>query len=440
MVNIDGEFYPMVYDICLKIKDLGDIYGSFIKASTNSIYLSNAILSKSSGVSISLFKIEKKYVITVTRMAIPSFEKFTEEQLQRVIALKNPTYTQAVQRVMESRKSQESPSDSVKTTAIESHKSWPIKSSGNQEKKEWNQFEANKKLFGVEPTFNVDEYACSINRSGAEYTATEMQAEKIAKGLAAQEAEMDGPDAPKKGESTDDVLYSTVHSADKWGEIRDVRDTRDTRDIRDTNKPTAEESVSGKTVDTKKTIDKEIDQSYQDFEKEGWHAIAKFLNKKKVIKSGSEIPSSSPVKPAESVLPSVNEGVSKVKKDGEGGSRVKGTIHEGNEGEQHKSQKPRDKIAMGSRKQSKSEQKTSRQVQSENSDKFSSALELIELIIKNFSHKQPDHKSNWNEAQGIKEDLYAHVNPLDSFEFPSCKIQEIQKFNEKKFYPPKTFK
>ncbi|ELA42812.1 uncharacterized protein VICG_00127 [Vittaforma corneae ATCC 50505] len=430
----------MVYDICLKIRDLGDIYGSFVKSTIHSIYLSNAILSKSAGVSISLFKIEKKYVITVSRMAAPSFDNFTDEQLQQVIVLKNPAYTQAAQKILESRKkstgiNDEARPSTVKTSKVESQKTASIKASGSaqQEKKEWDQFEANRKLFGVEPTFDVDEYACTIDRSAPEYTSTEAQAEKIAKELAS-----DTSCSRKKSEVTEDMLYSTVRPTEKWDMMHSAE-----------RLPAAATEVVpvSKTAELKKqleSIDKEITQSYQDFQKEGWNAIAKLLNKKKTITNELEA-LSNPTAKQEMALPSKEEVPNKIKKDVESPSKQKTSTHDGNEGIQAKPQKSKERPAQGAKKHTQNEQKHQKQSQVETPAKFNSASEIIELIIKNFSSvKQQEHKHSWCDVQNLKENPYVHLKPLESFDFPASKVQEIQDFqktsSERRFHLPKTFK
>lgn len=428
----------MVYDICLKVKDLGDIYGSFVKSTASSIYVSNAILSKSAGVSISLFKIEKKYVTTVSRMTAPSFDSFTDEQLQQVAVLKNPSYTQAAQKILEARRKNGSAGGEAKPPAAKSGKAESQKtgsarasSLAQQEKKEWDQFEANRKLFGVEPTFDVDEYACSIDRSAPEYASTEVHAEKVARQLASDSS------APRrKPEGTEDMLYSTVGRTEKWDDVCSAEKL-----------PAASvESVpASKTAELKKqleNIDKETTQSYQEFQREGWNAVAKLLNKKKTITSELEALSGSPVK-QEAMVPAREE--SKSKKDVDGAGKQKTSAHDGNEGAQARPQKSKEKPAQGAKKHASSEQRHQKPSQIEVPAKFSSASEIVEFIIRNFSTvKQQEHKPSWNDIQSSKEELYTHLKPLELFDFPAAKVQEIQELqkanSERRFYSLKAFK
>lgn len=421
----------MVYDVCLKIKDLGCIYGSFVKLTPKCIHLSNAVLTKSSGVSISYMKIEKKHVIMVTRMATPSFESFTDEQLQRVMELNVLEYTQAVQRILESRRKTAIEPKQTPKTKSESKKPSP------QEKKDWDQFETNKKLFGVEPKFNVDEYACDIDRSAPEYPSIEAHAQKIVKGLS-----YEGGHARKKSEATEDMLYSAVQQTDKWegvGEIEKssawcekprVESDKQFSSV-DVSRTTAESSVKSteqKPVEQKTQPDhivKEIEQSYIDFQSQGWNAIAKLLNKKKAISNETEATQNvRPNSPEQTQQPS-QSGTHKGKKDGD---KVKG-----NDSEPEKMKRP--KSGQNSKKQQ-------RLGQVEITQKFLSAAEIVDFITKNFKDVgHGDHKSGWGDAKGNKENVDTHLRPLESFEFPAVKVEEIQKAcADRRIYTPKIFK
>jgi len=399
----------MVYDITLKIKELGSIYGYFVKSTLNSIYLSNVVLGKSPSLIISRMKIEKKYVVMAERMAIPSFDSFTDEQLQRVTELNVPEYTQAAASILESRKKT---TTEHKPTAAKP-KSEPRRSAP-QEKKEWDQFEANRNLFGVEPKFNVDEYACQIDRKAPEYVSMDLQAQKIAKELT-----YEGAHARKKGEATDDMLYSAVQQTEKWDEV-------------EKGPSAADSGVQGKGGEPKgqaDIMDKDIKQSYIDFQCEGWNAVTKLLNKKKAISSENE--------QSVSPLPAVQEQSPSADKAGHKGKKEADKSRAPQDAEADRTKKQRG--TQSGKKQAHGEHKKG---SSEAVTKFSSASEILEFITKNLKDSgHSEHKSGWSDARGAKEGIDTHLKPLETFEFPASKTEEIQKAGaDKKFYVPKGFK
>jgi PAB1-binding protein PBP1 len=382
----------MVYDICLKIKDLGDMYGSFVKSTTNSVYLRNAILSKASGSIISFIKIEKKYIVTASRMALPSFECFTDDQLYSIISLNNANYTQAAQKVLEARKKIVTESKSTIKSKTDKQQMQP-KNAMQNDKKEWDQFEANKKLFGVEPTFNVDEYACAIDRSAPEYASSYAHAEKIAK-----EIEKEPILKNKKSEAmNDDTLYSTVKDTDKWKEV--------------------EETTSSKLAKLKKNLE-EIQNQFQNAQDKtngtSWIDITKFLTKKKTLINEIEA-LTNPQPKAQESLP-VSSSPTKQNKPTEKVNKI-----DKNEIEQPKPQKIKEH-SSGTKKQQ-------RHVNLEIPAKFNSASEIFEFISKNLAAaKHKDFKSVWCDNTNQEEDTSLHLKPLESFDFPSEKIHDIEKY------------
>lgn len=396
----------MVYDICLKIKDLGDIYGSFIKSTTNSIYLSNAILAKSSVVSIALFKIEKKYVMTATRMAAPFFDNFTDDQLLKVIAMNNLEYTQAAQKILDSRKKEIKQNFKAK---VESPKQATIKSMPQQEKKEWDQFEANRKLFGVEPTFNVDEYACSIDRSRSDYALNQAQADKIA-----IELEAEANQKRKKPEISEDLQFSTAKATNKWDESKTVENEV---------KPVAK-TINSKVDELQKQleiINDQINQQKSNFGSDGWGMIAPLLSKKNSIINEINNINNPPPKIQEELSPT------KPKKTA---NKIEET-----ENDQNKNGKSKEKAPQSSKKHSQKHPSI------ELPTKFGSASEIVDFIFKNFNNQKQDFKPVWSDVQNVKETVNVNLKPLDSFEFSEEKIQRLLKVSsERKNYTLKSFK
>lgn len=416
----------MVHDICVRIQQVGDVYGSFIKSTATSIYLSDASIAKVGNTPIALFKISKKYVIEVTRVGIPSFEAFTDEQLGQVISLKIPAYAQAAQKLLDARKKTVVNTASEKSmgakTRLEPKK---VATFAQPDKKEWDQFEANRKLFGVEPKFNVDEYACQIDREAPEYASVEAQAQKVVRELSAE-----GTQLRKKEEMSEDLLYSSVQTTDKWDEGTDVKKVQG---------PEEKGAESKKPTDD---VSKEIKQSYLDFQNEGWQAIAKLLNKKKTVAPEPEPAPVQVAKPSEKVVPepvTQAQPATKGKKESESPTKLKVPAPEGGEGEKTKAQKNRDKAAQKAQKQH--EQKTQKQVSVESLPKFGTASEIIHFIARNLASGHHDQKMSWPDAPGAKEVSFAHLKPLETFDFPVKKIEEIQKAQlDKKMYTTKTFK
>lgn len=221
----------MVYDICVKIKGIGEVCGNYVKSTKNSIYLKNALLSKSSGVVVALFKIEKKFVVSISRMGLPLFESFSDFELKAISDLNNPDYNEKIQEILKSR--------GVTNLSVESTKNvvennlnginsldQSLKSSSltklKKSKKEWNQLAANDELYGVPPEFDMNDYSIRIDRTAVGYKELEEKSIKIAQEIMAQET-TDIHRLEERGTTNgiicDDILYSTVSLDNKWEEV-----------------------------------------------------------------------------------------------------------------------------------------------------------------------------------------------------------------------------
>lgn len=221
----------MVYDICIKVKEIGDVYGNYCKTTKNSIYLRNTLLGKASSVLVAGFKIEKKYIISVTRMGgTPHFESFSSPQLKAVIELNIPAYTEKAQGILSQRALEEKQrSNSVdKEELCEMLSGGSLlnlndKQSKNRKKKgEWNQFAANQKLYGITPEFDLNDYSTEINRNASNYKELEERSSKIAKEIMSQATNdthrLEERGITKPSDFSEDKLYSAVNAEERWAE------------------------------------------------------------------------------------------------------------------------------------------------------------------------------------------------------------------------------
>ncbi|KAM0681684.1 poly(A)-binding protein binding protein [Glugoides intestinalis] len=419
----------MVCDICLKIKDLGDIYGSFIKSTAKSVYISNALVTKASSISISLLKIEKKYIITASRMALPSFEIFTDEQLYQIQGLKNSAYTASIQKTLDARKKTEVLAKPVKNNPkqVQAKQVQVPK----QEKKEWNQFEANEKLFGVKAEFNVDEYAYIIDRKVPGYNSAEAHAEKIAKEIILQEENVIKPHS-KLGEEScneEDLLYSTVIKTDKWDAAEALKE------VKEKEKPKVEiqKKVEAEIKPSADSLEKEdINQTYEDFHQKGWNAVIMHLNKKKT--QNIEVNTTEASKPA---VDEKKTGLTNKESEHRQKS-VEGSNLEGS----NRNSKNKDHGHLHSKKisdphRTSNESKSQRQGGVDVLPKFATTTQLVDFIIKNNrSLRSRDIKFDRASNQGIAT-LDEHLWPLEDFSFPDQKVEEIKEHIQALIFKPR---
>lgn len=240
----------MGFDISVKVRELGELQGVFMGATKNSIYLKDAILKKASSTIISSMKISRKYIISVGRLQAPAFEKFSAKELAVAMKLNNGAYAHNISKVL-TEKQTESPvttdslnrpsvkklikgyelnscieniSEGVEEDSDQKNKSDKKNISGKKGKKEsgeWNQFEANEKLFGIKSKFDMDEYTTPIDTTASDYLKRYEQSNKIANEIVNEKTtdlhrlEERGI-FKNNGEQTDEAIYSSVNSTKVW--------------------------------------------------------------------------------------------------------------------------------------------------------------------------------------------------------------------------------
>jgi LsmAD domain len=237
----------MVHDICVKVKEMGDVLGIFNKATKNSLYIADAIISKAGSIVLAMVKIDRKFIISVKRMAPPSFDNFTNEQLENVKQMNNEKYTEAavkilserknspaqkfgsvldaekesqVQRIIKDFESQCDLSESAKKEDGVLGKSDDKKSKKPSKDKVWNQFTANKEKFGVNPEFDMSHYVQPLDKTSEDYPELLDRSTKLAKEILSQKV-TDPHILEERGVivnngQDDDTLYSTVNTYSKW--------------------------------------------------------------------------------------------------------------------------------------------------------------------------------------------------------------------------------
>lgn len=427
----------MAYDICVKVKDIGDVYGSYLKSTTNSVYLGNALINKANGVTVSLFKIEKKYIISISRMAIPSFENFTNSQLEQIIKLNVPAYTASAQKVIASRKSNSHDSVDVLKQAEGTKKIAKEK----KDQKTWNQFSANKEMFGVEPKFSMDEYADTIDRNAPGYKELKAMSDKIAREILSQST----TDIHRQEERTqantsaasDDQMYSSVQSASKWDSALEKKKLeKQQNDVPQPSKDsqkTTQETPKEASIDSKKKVsdnELELAKEHENFKNGGWSSVVQFLSEKAKKENALQaenkaaaesVPTSptsisrdkSPKPQSDSFSKSSPNIASEVSKQARGKDR---RSNSGNKRNSEKSPSP--------------ESKTSKSVNLISQIKFPSAELCFKHVIQNFKN-QPNEKgkSAWGSTDSsvlMSNLLIPHLSPLNESVFSPEKLEEIK--------------
>lgn len=381
----------MVCDILLKIRDLGDVCGSFRKATKNHVYLSNAIITKIASISISSFKIEKKYITYATRITKPSFELFTDEQLSQVAMLNNPEYTQMISKIIEQRKA----ANKQSSTKQKTEQPKTIQPHSKQDKKDWNQFEENKKRFGVETGFEVDEYASPIDKNAPNFSQAQEKAKKYLRENAHNEASIKKTELK---EASEDLMYSTVDTEDKWSKVLEDKKvvlTPEQIKIQDLNKQLQD-------------VNKEL-ENLQKSGNFGWSKIPSLVGKRNALtKEINNI--LNPI--VEEVKPQVVEENAPKSKNESNESASKSKPNDGS------------RNTRKSEKNSESGQKK-KSHQPEIPASFSSAAQIVECILKNIkgSGKSTD---GWNSVTGLREAYSIHFKPLEVFDFPQDEIVSIK--------------
>lgn len=257
----------MKCDISLKVKELGEVRGVFAGATKNNIYLENVVFNNAISTTVTSAKIARKYIVSACRLQKPSLEGFSQEELENVKQMCNKGYKEEADRLLKSIQSvsmDKSPtvdittkpsvqnlirnyesnsklgtgSDSENTSQEAGRRTGAagkvVKLADNQKQEggktereatEWNQFEANEKLFGIKSEFNMDEYSVPVDSNDENYEKNYKKSEKLAEEIMKGQSESEdahrhaGRDDRSSPRRTEEALYSSVDmSARVWGD------------------------------------------------------------------------------------------------------------------------------------------------------------------------------------------------------------------------------
>lgn len=295
LLNYRKIFNPtMKCDISVKVKELGDVQGIFVKATKNSIYLKHAIFNKAITTVIEAVKIQRQYIVSFARLQEPNFEEFSDLELDHVVQMNHRIYSAEASKIIERRgKSNEpkTPEDQAshvsvkklikdfeiqgenKTDSIETSR-MEKKSVGRKTgKQEWNQFEANEKLFGIKSDFDINVYASPIDISSKDYKKNLERSTRIANEIMSLKTDdphrLEERCASKSAEKDDEALYSTVQPSNNWSE-----------------EPKKEERLARSITKENEELIKEEEKIKEHIGVNGeamWSNIASFLTKKNQI-------------------------------------------------------------------------------------------------------------------------------------------------------------
>lgn len=434
----------MTYDICVKVKDLGDVYGSYLKSTMNSVYLGNALINKANGVTVSLFKIEKKYIISISRMAIPSFDIFNDAQLAQIINLNVPAYTIAAQKVIASRQALKAESLDLSKHSENGKKSTKDK----KEQKAWNQFNANKEMFGIEPKFSMEEYAEAIDRNAPGYKELKAMSQRIAKDILSQNVS-DLHRQEERLQSTvsnggDDQMYSTVQSSSKWDSAYEKKKLEKTGNETskvslelsnlslESRKDTTSEIKKDSQIESKKAANDtelELAKEHENFKNGGWSSVVQFLSEKAKKENAIQ----AETKPSVDSIPTSPCSVSRDKSPKpQSESLSKSTSNITTDlSKQIKSKEKR--INSGTKKGTdklvSSESRVVKPSSIISPIKFSSADLCIKHVIQNFKNYSHDkNKTTWGSNSNLfmSELFLHHLDSLTEAIFSSEKLDEIK--------------
>lgn len=215
----------MLHDILVRVKEIGEVTGSFAKNTQNSIYIKNAYLNKSQSACVSMFKIDKKFVVSVSRIGTPPFETFTNHQLQDIITWKNEEYSKQA-RIIITRRISEQMSGKKSETSEKLDEVQKESNRSKKSKKGWNQLQANEKLFDVIPEFDISEYSTVIDRNAKNYKEIYERSVEVAKEINEQKT-TDAHRLEERGimqgnGENDGKLYSDV-SGNVWTKNKEIK-------------------------------------------------------------------------------------------------------------------------------------------------------------------------------------------------------------------------
>ncbi|KAI4290763.1 hypothetical protein PAPHI01_0037 [Pancytospora philotis] len=225
----------MTCDVSVRVKELGCVQGTVLRVSNSSIYIRDARIGRMATTVVALFKINKQYVLSVERLDEPAFEKFTNEQLAIAARMGNPKYAARIAQVQARRSAAPAagePAQAAPAEASRCEKDVPKEEREPADRRagaarksrrgdgEWDQFEANSKLFGIAPAFNMDEYAQPINTSNPNYKRDLERSSKIVSDIMSEKTDdmhrLEERGAVKDAGDNDERLYSAASDSSKW--------------------------------------------------------------------------------------------------------------------------------------------------------------------------------------------------------------------------------
>lgn len=223
--------------ITIKLKELGEMTGDFLKTTQNSIWIQRVALGRASATFLDLVKVSRSVVLSVARVDKPCLESFSDQQLACISNMAGSPHSESAARILKERSKK------------------PKLSKPTEKKKaadDWDQLEENAKLFGIEPTFNIDEYATPIDKSDKNYKERAEASERIAKEIMKEKTDdphkMEERGISKEERGSDTILYSTVGN-NKWGETKNTtKQEKTTPQPKPAQKQAAKQNVQPKPV------------------------------------------------------------------------------------------------------------------------------------------------------------------------------------------------
>lgn len=412
----------MVFDICIKMENFGEIYGSYIKSTLTSVYLSNVSSNPNTNSVVALFKVEKKFILSIKRMEIPSFENFTNSQLQEIIALKNPIYIEKAMKILESRQSPEIHDLRPEIKLEMSKQNFKNeRNSGNTKavKSEWNQFKANEEKFGIKSEFDMDEYAEKIDRNAPGYKEMKSQSQRIAKEIMSQPNSdphrQEERELSSRGRSTtDDQLYSSVQNTSKWNEVLEKNKKNNTENNKKVEEAQKNSNIqksilADKAAEANILLEAEKAATNDAFSKGGYPGILEILKERKLQEDLAK----------EAARIAVPEPTRELVLETSSRERSPKPSTESNSSRQSKS---KDRKFSGNPKRTSLNTKNGSFSQPL---KFSFADLLLKHVLNAFKSNSSDKIRSW--GNGPKKDglLAKHLKPLENIPFSAERYKEI---------------
>lgn len=481
-------------DVSVKVKELGDIQGLFWKATKKSIYIKNALLNRATNTSVAMLKIERQFIISVSRLAMPRFESFTDEELSLVSKMGNSKYNEEVSKIMTQRAktadSQNSTRGTEKTSVKKVGKwngnqpqngesldkdsdnlggkarSGGDKKAGNSKKgkkssQEWDQFEVNENLFGINPNFNMDEYATPIDTKAADYKTNFEKSTRIADEIMSEKTDdphrLEERGFSRTSEMSDEKLYSTVYDGRKWdrrdkpaSESRNRKVEKEERSAVVSAKCGKEAQINHELIKHKEKVNETIGGD----PKVMWASLGAFLSKKKEVENKMNAsPVEVPLGKQPAGQPQTGDsGVSKSpelvgnkflkneKGDGKASNKsvvhgsdkehAKANRHANRDGFHGKDSSGRNANKINSRKHEESaEPKTSKQVVIGSALNFKTVADILTAITENFTSPATSvEPRSWGKG-GVIEDKIDYVKNNQIYLVPSDqRLSEISSF------------